>query len=52
MPHDGDAWAPQPPAASRHGEAELPHCLDVRLSVVISDSGHMIHQEDICAADV
>lgn len=28
------------------------HYLDVRVSVMISDSGHMIHQEDVCSADM
>lgn len=28
------------------------HYLDVRLSVMISDSEHMIHQEDVCSADM
>lgn len=41
----------RPPAATV-GPCVFPRYVDVRLSVVISDSVHTSHQEDICSADV
>lgn len=41
-----------PLPGSRHREAaRRPRYLDVRWNVVISDSVHTIHPEDICSAD-
>lgn len=37
---------------SRVGRCVFPRYVDVRLSVVISDSAHTSHQEDICSADM
>lgn len=40
------------PPSSRVGRCVFPRYVDVRLSVVISDSAHTSHQEDICSADM
>lgn len=45
-------WAALPSSKHRSLCICFSHYLDVHLSVMISDSGHMIHQEDVCSADM
>lgn len=43
---------PRSRCRSSRQRLRLPHYSDVRLSVAISDSEHVTHQEDICSADM